>query len=103
MIVDYHMHLRDERGEIAHTAAAVEPFVATAWRRGVDEIGFTEHVYYFEQTREIWDLPYQTARCHFDLDTYCDAVWQQMPPANDDRPHQGTQHTVQFHGVSKRH
>ena len=74
MIVDYHMHLRDERGEIAHTAAAVEPFLATAWRRGVDEIGFTEHVYYFEQTREIWDLPYQTERCHFDLDAYCDAV-----------------------------
>ena len=70
MIVDYHMHLRDERGEIAHTAAAVEPFVATAWRRGVDEIGFTEHVYYFEQTREIWDLPYQTERCVYDIEKY---------------------------------
>ena len=27
MIVDYHMHLRNERGEIAHDVAAVEPFV----------------------------------------------------------------------------
>jgi histidinol-phosphatase (PHP family) len=74
VIVDYHMHLRDARGDIDHTTAAVEPYVATARRRGVDEIGFTEHVYYFEQTREIWDLPYQLERCHFDLDAYCDAV-----------------------------
>jgi histidinol-phosphatase (PHP family) len=74
VIVDYHMHLRDARGDVDHTAAAVEPFVATARRRGVDEIGFTEHVYYFVQTREIWNLPYQIERCRFDLDAYCDAV-----------------------------
>ena len=74
MIVDYHMHLRDPEGRIAHRVEAVEPFVETAARRGVDEIGFTEHVYYFRQTREIWDLPYQTERCVYDLDAYCDAV-----------------------------
>ncbi len=74
MIGDYHMHLRDSEGRIAHTVDAVEPFVETARRRGVDEIGFTEHVYYFRQTREIWDLPYQTERCVYDLDAYCDAV-----------------------------
>jgi histidinol-phosphatase (PHP family) len=74
VIVDYHMHLRDSRGDIDHTASAIEPFVETARRRDVDEIGFTEHVYYFEQTREIWDRPYQIERCHFDLDAYCDAV-----------------------------
>ena len=50
MIVDYHMHLRDERGEIAFTADAVERFVERASARGVDEIGFTEHVYYFRET-----------------------------------------------------
>ena len=74
MIVDYHMHLRNEREEIAHEVAAVEPFVETARRRGVDEIGFTEHVYYFRQTRELWEVPYQYERCVYDLDAYCEAV-----------------------------
>ncbi|HUZ99044.1 MAG TPA: PHP domain-containing protein [Gaiellaceae bacterium] len=74
MIVDYHMHLRNERGAIDHTAGAVGPFVERARERGVDEIGFTEHVYYFEQTRSFWPWPYYIERCHFDLDTYVDAV-----------------------------
>lgn len=74
MIVDYHMHLRDERGRIDHRLEAVERFLETAAFRGVDEIGFTEHVYYFRQTREVWTLPYQTERCAYDLDAYCQAV-----------------------------
>jgi len=74
VIVDYHMHLRDPDERIAHTADAVEPFVETAAARGVDEIGFTEHVYYFRQTRALWELPYQTERCVYDLDAYVDAV-----------------------------
>ena len=28
MIADYHLHLRDEREEIAHRASSVEPFLA---------------------------------------------------------------------------
>jgi len=74
VIVDYHMHLRDSRERIAHTAKGVEPFVETAAARGVDEIGFAEHVYYFRQTGALWELPYQTERCVYDLDTYVDAV-----------------------------
>jgi len=74
VIVDYHMHLRDERGEIAFTAGAVERFVEQAAARGVDEIGFTEHVYYFRETLELWDVPYLYERCVFDLETYCEAV-----------------------------
>ena len=74
MIVDYHMHLRDARGDIEHTRAAIEPFVETARRRGVDEIGFTEHVYYFEQTKSFWPWPYYVERCRFDLDAYVDAL-----------------------------
>ena len=74
MIVDYHMHLRDAEERIAHTFDGVEPFVETAAARGVDEIGFTEHVYYFRQTRALWTLPYQTERCVYDLDAYVDAV-----------------------------
>ena len=74
MIVDYHMHLRDPDERIAHRVDAVEPFVETAARRGVDEIGFTEHVYYFRQTRPLWDRPYESERCVYDLEAYVDAV-----------------------------
>jgi histidinol-phosphatase (PHP family) len=76
VIVDYHMHLRNARGEIAHDTWAVEPFVATAREAGVDEIGFTEHVYYFRQTRQLWTVPYQLERCVYDLESYVEAVVQ---------------------------
>ncbi|TMK69642.1 MAG: histidinol-phosphatase HisJ family protein [Actinobacteria bacterium] len=74
MIVDYHMHLRNERGEIAHDAASIDPFVETARSVGVDEIGFTEHVYYFRQTRPLWTVPYHVERCVYDIEDYVAAV-----------------------------
>jgi histidinol-phosphatase (PHP family) len=74
LIVDYHMHLRDDHERLSFTVEAVERFVETAAARGVDEIGFTEHVYYFRQTERVWTLPYQTERCRYDLDQYVGAV-----------------------------
>ena len=74
MIIDYHMHLRAPDGSLDHTVEAVERFVDVAAERGLDEIGFTEHVYYFEQTRSLWSLPYQLNHCHRDLEPYVDAV-----------------------------
>jgi len=74
VIADYHMHLRDEQEEIAHRASAIDPYVETALARGVDEIGFTEHVYYFEQTRSLWHVPYHVDRCAHDLERYVEAV-----------------------------
>ena len=74
MIVDYHMHLRAPSEAIDHSPAAAERFVEAARERGVDEIGFTEHVYYFGETRHLWSLPYQLDRCVYDLDRYCGAV-----------------------------
>ena len=68
------MHLRAPDGSLDHTVEAVERFVEVAAERGVDEIGFTEHVYYFEQTRSLWSLPYQLDHCHCDLEPYVDAV-----------------------------
>lgn len=76
MIVDYHMHLRNGREEIAHDTRSVEPFVASARAAGVDELGFSEHGYYFTQLRALWTVPYQTERCAYDLDAYVDAVLQ---------------------------
>lgn len=78
MIVDYHMHLRgpsrNGEGPIEHTIEAVERFVETAGERGVDEIGFTEHLYYFREFDALVEHPYQRERIGWDLDGYCDAV-----------------------------
>jgi histidinol-phosphatase (PHP family) len=74
LIVDYHLHLRDPQERIEHTVEAVERFVAGAAERGIDEIGFTEHVYYFTQTRELWTQPYQVERCSYDIERYVGAV-----------------------------
>jgi histidinol-phosphatase (PHP family) len=74
VIIDYHIHLRDPDERIDHTLAGVERFVERARERAIDEIGFTEHVYYFRQTREIWSVPYQIERCVYDLDAYVGAV-----------------------------
>ena len=78
MIVDYHMHLRrgpvGQSEEVDHTPAALTPYLETAAERGVDEIGFTEHVYYFRQTREIWINEYERQRCVHDLDLYCETI-----------------------------
>src|SRR4029450_8137385 len=76
VIVDYHLHLRNEREEVAHETHAVDRFVETARAAGIDEIGFTEHAYYFTQLRTLWSIPYQTERCVYDLGSYVDAVLQ---------------------------
>jgi histidinol-phosphatase (PHP family) len=74
VIVDYHMHLRAPDESIDHSVEAVERFVDVAAERGVDEIGFSEHVYYFVQTQQLWSLPYQLHRCRFDIEPYVEAV-----------------------------
>ena len=74
MIVDYHMHLRDPDERIDHTVAGVERFVEVAADRGIDEIGFSEHVYYFAQTKHLWEERFMLERCVYDLDRYVGAV-----------------------------
>ena len=74
MIVDYHMHLRDRNEEIALDTWTVDPFVEAARAAGVDEIGFTEHGYYFKQLRSLWTVPYMTERCVYDIEPYVEAV-----------------------------
>jgi histidinol-phosphatase (PHP family) len=74
VIVDYHMHLRNGNEEIAHDTWSVDPFVEAAHGAGVDEIGFTEHIYYFKQTRSLWTVPYMTDRCVYEIEPYVEAV-----------------------------
>ena len=78
MIVDYHMHLRGpangREGPIELSVDAVERFVEQAGTRGVDEIAFTEHMYYFRQAEPLLGHPYHRSRVAHDLDDYCEAV-----------------------------
>ena len=78
MIVDYHMHLRGpangHEGAVELTVEAVERFVERAASRDVDEIAFTEHMYYFRQAEPLLGHPYHRSRVAHDLDDYCDVV-----------------------------
>ena len=77
MIVDYHMHLRDRPGGEArgrYRADRAEEYVEQARSAGVDEIGFTDHVYYFRQSESLWEIGWMRERCMDDLDEYVDAV-----------------------------
>jgi histidinol-phosphatase (PHP family) len=78
VIVDYHMHLRGpangREGPIELTLEAVERFVEHAAARGVDEIAFTEHMYYFRQAEPFLGHPYHRSRVAHDLDDYCETV-----------------------------
>lgn len=74
MIVDYHMHLRAPDESIEHSIDAVERYVEVAQARGVDEIGFSEHVYYFEETQTLWTTPYHLERCRYRLEPYVAAI-----------------------------
>jgi histidinol-phosphatase (PHP family) len=77
VIVDYHMHLRRDDPDVEiveHTVEAVERYVETARARGIDEIGVSEHVYYFREARHLWSIPYALERCTRELDAYVDAV-----------------------------
>ena len=42
--------------------------------RGVDEIAFTEHMYYFRQAEPLLGHPYHRARVAHDLEDYCNAI-----------------------------
>jgi histidinol-phosphatase (PHP family) len=74
VIVDYHMHLRASDESLDHSVEAVGRFVEVARERGVEEIGFTEHVYYFEETLSLWSVPYHLERCRHPIERYVSAV-----------------------------
>ncbi len=75
MLVDYHMHLRGpDNGGSRYSADRAEKYVAQARAAGIDEIGFSDHVYYFRQTRDLWEIPWLSQRSADDLDEYVEAV-----------------------------
>jgi len=74
VIVDYHVHLRAPDESLDPSVEGVERFVEVAAERGIDEVGFTEHVYYFTQTRVLWTAPYHIRHSAYDLEPYVDAI-----------------------------
>jgi histidinol-phosphatase (PHP family) len=74
VIVDYHMHLRDEAQHVSHTVETIERWVDAATSRGIAEIGFTEHAYYFLETRALLTIPYQIDHCHVSIEPYVEAL-----------------------------
>ena len=77
MLTDYHLHLRpDDVGKAADhfTEENVERYLAAAERRGIVELGASEHVYRFTQALDYWRNPFWETQAHDDLDAYCDFV-----------------------------
>jgi histidinol-phosphatase (PHP family) len=75
VLVDYHMHLRDADGPAGrYPPERAEKYVEQARRAGLDEIGFSDHLYYFRQARELWEIPGMLERCSDDLDEYVATV-----------------------------
>ena len=77
MLTDYHLHLRpDEVGKASDhfTEDNVASYLAAAERRGISELGVSEHVYRFTQALDYWRNPFWETQAHDDLDAYCDFV-----------------------------
>ncbi len=73
MLTDYHMHLVADDDPYTDAALSVErvaEYVERARVAGIDEIGFTDHVYRFRQARDWSDNPLWVGDAVADLDRY---------------------------------
>lgn len=75
MLTDYHTHLRpddpDTPASRYFTPENAERYREAATRRGIAELGVSEHIHRFEQSLEIWDHPWWQQNAHDDVDEYC--------------------------------
>ncbi len=78
MLTDYHVHLRaDDQAASAQdhfTAQNAARYRAAAGKRGVAELGVSEHIYRFTQALEVWRHPFWRENAVDDLDAYCTFV-----------------------------
>jgi histidinol-phosphatase (PHP family) len=81
VLTDYHLHLRTDALSATaaehFTPANVERYRAAAARRGIEELGVSEHIYRFSQALELWRHPFWQQYAHDDLDDYCAFVREQ--------------------------
>jgi histidinol-phosphatase (PHP family) len=75
MLTDYHLHLRpddlDATAAEHFTVANVERYREAADRRGVAELGVSEHIHRFHQALEVWRHPFWEENATDDLQDYC--------------------------------
>jgi histidinol-phosphatase (PHP family) len=78
MLTDYHVHLRpddlDAAADRYFTPANVERYLEAAAKKGIAELGVSEHVYRFHQALDVWDHPFWVENAKDDLDAYVDFV-----------------------------
>jgi histidinol-phosphatase (PHP family) len=78
MLTDYHTHLRPDALDATATEFFAEQnvrrYLDVASKRGIGELGFSEHVYRFRQALDIWRHPFWEENAVDDLDAYCDFV-----------------------------
>jgi histidinol-phosphatase (PHP family) len=76
MLTDYHTHLRpdtvDATAERFFNETNVVRYLEVAAERGIEELGFAEHVYRFRESLEVWRHPFWEQNATDDLDAYCD-------------------------------
>jgi histidinol-phosphatase (PHP family) len=76
MLTDYHTHLRpdtlDATADRFFNETNVVRYLEVATERGIEELGFAEHVYRFRESLEVWRHPFWEQNATDDLDAYCD-------------------------------
>jgi histidinol-phosphatase (PHP family) len=76
VLTDYHTHLRPDRAgtppERFFTEENVRRYLDAAAARGIAELGFSEHVYRFRESLEIWQHPFWRECALDSLDEYVD-------------------------------
>jgi histidinol-phosphatase (PHP family) len=75
LLTDYHLHLRTDALDASaaehFTPANVSRYREAALRRGIEELGVSEHIYRFTAALEVWRHPFWEQYAHDDLDDYC--------------------------------
>jgi histidinol-phosphatase (PHP family) len=81
MLTDYHTHLRPDDLDATparyFTQANAERYREAASKRGISELGVSEHVYRFAQALDVWRHPFWREYAHDDLEDYCRFVREQ--------------------------
>ena len=76
MLTDYHTHLRPDVRDTPpsryFTEENVRRYLDTAHARGIEELGFSEHVYRFRESLAIWQHEFWRACALDSLDEYVD-------------------------------
>nr|WP_246851752.1 histidinol-phosphatase [Patulibacter sp. SYSU D01012] len=80
-MTDLHVHLRPDahpsEPEQYFTAANAERYREAAGRRGVTELGVSEHIHRFSAALDVWQHPFWRWSATDDLDAYCTFVREQ--------------------------